>query len=113
VRKNISLSVEFEFNSDKLKPTGLAAIAELSTALQSDSLLLQRFKIEGHTDSVGKPAYNMKLSARRAEAVCAQLEKLGVDRSRLEAVGKGSSEPLESVKPDAPQNRRVNIVSFE
>ena len=112
VRKKISLAVEFEFNSAELTPAGIAAITELGIAFKSRSLIAQRFRIEGHTDSVGNPAYNMKLSLKRAESVCAYLKTHGIASSRMEPVGKGSSEPLDPRKPDAPQNRRVNIISF-
>ena len=45
--------------------------------------------IEGHTDSVGSAAYNLKLSDRRAKSVYDYLTSRGVDPARLSSIGKG------------------------
>jgi OOP family OmpA-OmpF porin len=51
-------------------------------------------RIEGHTDASGRRAYNAVLSDRRAEAVKDYLvPEMHVSPDRLEAVGKGSSQP--------------------
>ena len=73
--------------------------------------------IEGHTDSKGTDAYNQKLSERRANAVKNYLESNGVTASRLDAVGKGESDPVvPNTKPDGKdnpegraKNRRVEL----
>ena len=70
------------------------------------------FRIEGHTDSVGSDAYNMRLSVERAETVKAYLSsEFGVDPRRLVIVGKGESEPMGGRAPDDPINRRVTIIN--
>ncbi len=71
-------------------------------------------QILGHTDATGTPEYNQRLSQRRAEAVKDWLVKrYGMNASRLETVGKGSSELLVpatgSVDDQAP-NRRVEVI---
>ncbi len=50
--------------------------------------------INGHTDKIGATAYNQKLSEHRANQVKEYLTSQGVDASRLQAVGKGESEPV-------------------
>ncbi len=76
-----------------------------------------RISIEGHTDSVGGEAMNMKLSQARAEAVQAYLVKKGIAADRLEAVGYGPTKPIASNKtePGRRQNRRTEfrITSME
>lgn len=70
---------------------------------------LRRIRIEGHTDSTGDPAYNDDLSARRALAVFTWLTSHGIDPERLESVGRGSKEPLDTNETvtGRAKNRRV------
>jgi outer membrane protein OmpA-like peptidoglycan-associated protein len=80
-------------------------------ALESAQLSGYKFRIEGHADSRRSAAANMKLSADRAVAVLEYLSRAdGVAPERLFAVGKGSSEPLDTQNPTAPENRRVTII---
>ncbi len=69
--------------------------------------------IEGHTDNVGKTAYNQKLSEERANNVRQYLiDKFGIDGSRLTAVGYGMTKPIASndTKEGRQKNRRVVAV---
>ncbi|MGB1450658.1 MAG: OmpA family protein [Marinirhabdus sp.] len=71
-----------------------------------------RFHIEGHTDSVGGDAYNLKLSKERAASVMAYLTTVGgLPADRLTSEGYGESRPVASNKTKAgrQQNRRVEI----
>lgn len=75
----------------------------------------KRFVIEGHTDSVGNDAANMKLSLLRAEKIKAYLsEKMGISPSLLEARGFGESNPAADNNTQAgrQQNRRVVIIAL-
>jgi outer membrane protein OmpA-like peptidoglycan-associated protein len=70
---------------------------------------IRKLRIEGHTDSVGEPAYNDELSARRAAAVEAWLVGHGIAKERLESAGLGSQEPIDTNETEAgrAKNRRV------
>ena len=70
-----------------------------------------RFRIEGHTDSVGKRDKNILLSQNRADAVKIYLIQGGVDQSRLESIGYGPDKPIASNKNKKGRalNRRVEI----
>ncbi len=57
-----------------------------------------RVSVQGHTDSVGTEAGNMRLSQKRAEAVRAYLVQKGVAADRLEAVGYGPTKPIATNK---------------
>jgi outer membrane protein OmpA-like peptidoglycan-associated protein len=69
-------------------------------------------QVDGHTDNVGNPEANKKLSQERAEAVVKYLaEKKGVDAKRLSAMGFGDSKPIADNKSKKGQakNRRVDF----
>jgi outer membrane protein OmpA-like peptidoglycan-associated protein len=106
----LSLAVPFDTNSAQLQPASGAVLGELVAALLSPELQDTRFIIEGHTDARGNAAANLRLSQQRAESVRQFLIALGVQPTRLRAVGKGSSEPLDPARPDAAENRRVRVV---
>ena len=107
----IDLALQFEFDSDRLSPQDRATLNELAIAMRSPELAGRRFLIEGHTDNKGSPAYNLRLSRQRAQAVRALLVVQRVAPDRLFAEGKGSAEPIDPARPDAPENRRVRIIS--
>jgi outer membrane protein OmpA-like peptidoglycan-associated protein len=68
--------------------------------------------IHGHTDNVGSPADNMKLSQDRAKAVYDVLVKAGVSASRLSHKGFGETNPVESNNSAEGRaaNRRTEFV---
>jgi len=107
----IDLALRFEFNSDRLVAEDRATLNELATALRSPELAGRRFLIEGHTDNQGSAAYNLRLSRQRAQAVRAILVAARVPADRLRAEGRGSEDPADPAHPEAPENRRVRIVS--
>jgi OOP family OmpA-OmpF porin len=55
---------------------------------------IQLVMVTGHTDRLGSEEYNQKLSERRANQVRDYLISQGVEANRLQAVGKGESEPV-------------------
>jgi OmpA-OmpF porin, OOP family len=82
----------FDFDKATLKPEGMKKLDELADALsgkQFDAILAT-----GHTDRIGSVRYNQRLSERRAEAVKKYLAGKGLDAGRINAVGKGKSQPV-------------------
>lgn len=112
---SINLNVQFQNGSAQLTPAAMKTLDELGRALSSTALANYRFRIAGHTDTVGSPAFNKTLSAERAASVARYLEqKFGVKNARLETVGQGE-EGLLVPTPDQtpePRNRRVQIVNL-
>ena len=107
-----NLLIVFDTNSATLTPDSQQVLDTVAHALQSDTLLGQTFRVEGHADARGDAEANRKLSQARAESVVAYLVgKHGVQPARLTAQGKGSSEPLNKERTDAPENRRVTIIT--
>jgi outer membrane protein OmpA-like peptidoglycan-associated protein len=111
---SVKLVVDFRTGSAELTPGAEHQLDQLGRALTSPALASFKFRVEGHTDTVGNPEANKTLSARRAEAVATYLEqKFAVDAARLEPVGLGQ-ESLLVPTPDQtpePRNRRVRIVN--
>jgi outer membrane protein OmpA-like peptidoglycan-associated protein len=65
----------------------------------------------GHTDTVGNLAFNDRLSLARAERLRDMLVSLGIERSRIEAAGRGERELLVPTEDNVAEarNRRVEI----
>lgn len=112
-RPSLSLLIEFDFDSDRVRPESQQALQRLALALNSSELAQARFAVEGHTDAKGRPDYNLRLSQRRADAVRDVLQSNGVEAARLVTSGKGSSELADPARPAAPANRRVRIVNLD
>ena len=111
----ISLNVQFATGSAELTPEAAQVLDNLGKAISDQTLASYRFRIEGHTDTVGTRPYNKELSDRRATAVVDYLAtNFHVDRSRLQAVGMGEDGllvPTPDQTPE-PRNRRVQVVNI-
>lgn len=111
----VSITVNFATGSATLTPQARASLAALGRALSSSELAPYRFRIEGHTDTVGDADLNMSLSQRRAEAVADFLRaQFQVMPDRLVAVGMGESQLLVPTPDHFPEarNRRVQVVNM-
>jgi len=99
----------FETNSSKIAPKSNMDI--LDNAAVSLSIIKRKVEIAGHTDIVGKHAYNVKLSLARANSVKDYLVKKGIDASRISVKGYGPDQPAasnDSVEGRA-KNRRIEF----
>ena len=103
-----TINVEFDFDKAVIKPAFHNEIQKFADVMKDYPDL--EVVIEGHTDSVGKKAYNQKLSEQRANSVKNYLtKKFGIEKSRLTAKGYGMSKPIDSneTKAGRQKNRRV------
>jgi outer membrane protein OmpA-like peptidoglycan-associated protein len=111
---SISLTVQFANGSAELMPQAVQVLDNLGRALSNQALVDYRFRIEGHTDTVGSREYNNALSDRRAAAgVDYLVSNFRVDRRRVEAIGMGKDGllvPTADQTPE-PRNRRVQVVN--
>lgn len=107
-KKTISLEGHFGFDKTTINPTFQEKIKEIAKVLDEN----ERYDtiLEGHTDNIGSRAYNQKLSERRAKSVANELEKYGVEKSRIKTVGYGQDNPRSSndTKEGRADNRRVD-----
>ena len=114
IRPTVELPiVNFEFDSAALTPQSQVILDQLAEALLAPELQASRFLIEGHTDSVGTERYNQALSERRAASVGAYLATKRIDPSRLNMLGVGEAELLDSVDGKAAINRRVRVINLD
>ena len=110
----LQLFVQFEFASANITAESRDLLVKLGAAMNSPALAGQRFRIEGHTDAVGDAQVNLRLSEQRAHSVRQfLLSNADIEKARLSAIGKGSSEPLASTNPRAALNRRVEVVALD
>ncbi|MGH8508024.1 MAG: OmpA family protein [Gammaproteobacteria bacterium] len=102
--------VNFAFDSATLTPESETVLGQAVQELRDAPSVSVR--VEGHTDSVGSDAYNLGLSQRRAEAVVDYLISQGIEGTRLEPVGMGEGNPIETNDTDEGryQNRRVDFI---
>jgi len=101
----LNKQIHFVYDSAEILPDSMSIIQEIALTLNEHSEL-SRIEIQGHTDNTGTEQYNMRLSQQRADAVKASLVQLGIDPSRLTAVGYGQERPL--VPNTSGRNRAVN-----
>lgn len=83
--------IEYDFDSDALRPASTAILDKLVEFLELNQNL--EVEINSHTDARGSDKYNQKLSARRAKSCVDYLISKGIDTKRLSSVGYGESQP--------------------
>lgn len=96
------------FDKSVLKMEGAEALANFSARLKT--LQVNKVTAIGHTDSLGTEHQREALRAR-AEAVKSYLVKQGIDGNKVEAFGKGETEPVadNATKEGRAKNRRVEV----
>jgi outer membrane protein OmpA-like peptidoglycan-associated protein len=109
VKLNIPGSVMFRSGSADISPEFGATLTSMGNTVREYCGLTAT--VVGHTDNVGGPEQNQRLSNERANAVVAYLVRQGLQANQLRAEGHGMNEPIASNASDAgrAQNRRVEI----
>src|SRR4051812_697264 len=115
IRIELSSDVLFDFDKATLLPKAIPTLEKVATVL--GAYPNAECTVEGHTDALGNPQYNQKLSERRADSVKSWLTQHGVN-ARFSIRGYGKTKPVApntlpngKDNPDGrAKNRRVEIV---
>lgn len=110
VQKKIVLrNVLFDFDKYNIRPDSAPVLDEAVELLKAGGDI--SIVAEGHTDSIGTDAYNLKLSERRANSVRTYLVDHGISADRIRTEGFGESRPVASndTADGRAQNRRVEL----
>jgi outer membrane protein OmpA-like peptidoglycan-associated protein len=114
-RLRVASEVLFDFDKSAIRPEARPAIEYVARAVQRAG---KPVLIEGHTDSIGSEAYNVRLSEQRALVIQTEIARNLVSAVPMESRGYGKSRPIADNRypdgtdnPDGRQrNRRVEIV---
>ncbi len=101
-------TVLFEPNSVDLTPRAREILATAGGLLRASPGTAAL--VEGHSDGLGDPAYNMYLSGKRAMAVRNQLLALGLDPGRLRISAFGAEQPVDTNETLEGRNRNRRVV---
>ena len=103
-------TVFFDTNKTTIKAVSFALLDDVASAMKDHPKLT--VEVQGHTDSQGDDAFNLKLSQGRAESVRTYLIKKGVSADRMVPKGYGENVPIDDNRTATgrAQNRRVEFV---
>lgn len=106
----ISKKIQFATGKAVVRDASKEVLEEVAWIIK-DHAEIKMVEIQGHTDSRGNPKFNLKLSQKRAQAVRDYLISLGVEATRLKAVGYGKEKPIASnrTREGRAANRRVEF----
>ena len=105
-------NIVFDTKKATLKEgAGSEVVLEQLKIFLDENPQVTKLRVEGHTDNVGQPADNEKLSGERALTIKKWLVDKGVAKERLIAVGFGEKKPIadNSKEEGRAQNRRTEF----
>lgn len=99
----------FDSNAATLQPSSQEQLQNIANILKAYPNV--HLRIGGYTDNQGDAAANLKLSQARANNAMNAISELGVDSSRMDAVGYGEDHPVADNSSEAgrAQNRRISM----
>src|SRR5207245_10630146 len=108
------VQVQLPRNAANILPVSLPLLDQVIEVLRNMPEI-RKVRIEGQTGGRGKPAYNRRLSQRRAESVLRHLAAAGIDASRLRVKGFGADRPLapNDTGANRAKNRRVEFIVLD
>ena len=110
IEKNFN-AAEFVAGKADLSESAKFVLHDLAKMMQKHPEI--KLQLVGHCSAEGDAAFNQKLSEQRAQAAVDFMISRGIDASRLEAIGKGTSELKNPENPTAPENRRTEFIVVE
>ncbi|MEN3323428.1 OmpA family protein [Mariniflexile soesokkakense] len=119
VDKELRIVIEniyFDFAKYSVKEESYISLNKIAKVLKENPDM--KLAINAHTDNVGKDAYNLNLSNKRAASAVKYLIRKGINKNRLVSKGFGETKPLVDCKSnctdeDSQANRRVEFVILD
>jgi OOP family OmpA-OmpF porin len=104
--------IKFDVDTPIILPESYQTVGRIADAMTHSSLLPYTFLIVGHIDATGRRENNALLSQRRADAVRDILvNTFKISAKRLQSVGLGEEQLLDSARPNAPVNNQLQIMT--
>ena len=100
--------IQFRTGSAAIRGESMSILEEIASVARQCPVTLQ---VDGHTDNVGSPSFNDRLSLQRADTVAQALEDRGIPRARLAPRGFGPQRPIADnrIPEGRAKNRRIEI----
>lgn len=108
-----NVDITFDVDTPIIQPDSYQTVGRIADAMVHSSLLPYTFLIVGHIEANGKREGNAILSQRRADAIRETLvNTFKISAKRIQAVGLGEEQLLDSARPTAPVNNQIQIMTL-
>jgi outer membrane protein OmpA-like peptidoglycan-associated protein len=108
-----NVDITFDVDTPIVQPESYQTVGRIADAMVHSSLLPYTFLIVGHIEANGKREGNAILSQRRADAIRETLvNTFKISAKRIQAVGLGEEQLLDSARPTAPVNNQIQIMTL-
>jgi outer membrane protein OmpA-like peptidoglycan-associated protein len=106
-----NVDITFDVDTPIVQPESYQTVGRIADAMVYSSLLPYNFLIVGHIEANGKREANAILSQRRADAIREILvNTFKIAAKRIQSVGLGEEQLLDSARPTAPANNQIQIM---
>lgn len=108
-----NVDITFDVDTPIVQPDSYQTVGRIADAMVHSSLLPYTFLIVGHIEANGKREANAILSQRRADAIRETLvNTFKISAKRIQSVGLGEEQLLDSARPTAPVNNQIQIMTL-
>ncbi|MCP4618811.1 MAG: OmpA family protein [Bradyrhizobium sp.] len=109
----VNIDITFDVDTPIVQPESYQTVGRIADAMVYSSLLPYTFVIVGHIEANGKREANAILSQRRADAIREILvNTFKISAKRIQSVGLGEEQLLDSARPNAPVNNQIQIMTL-
>ncbi len=109
----LALEIHFDEDTAIIRPDSYGMIGRIADTLLRPALLTNKFLVIGHSVSTGRRDINLVLSQRRADSVRDVLiNTFRIPSNRLQSIGLGEEQFLDSAHPTAPVNQQVEVATI-
>jgi outer membrane protein OmpA-like peptidoglycan-associated protein len=106
-----NVDIVFDVDTPIVQPESYQTVGRIADAMVYSSLLPYTFLIVGHIEANGRREANAILSQRRADAIREiMVNTFKISAKRIQSVGLGEEQLLDSARPTAPVNNQIQIM---